>query len=305
MPALPYRLGTRSSPLALWQAHWVADLLKKRNTATELLHINSNADTDLQTPLHRMGYVGVFTKALDDALLNSEIDLAVHSLKDVPTVLPDGLVLAAVLPRGNSDDALVTLTAEPNFSESMTIATGSLRRKAQWWRRYPQHHLEGLRGNVDTRLRKLAENGWQGAIFAAAGLERLQKNLPHVTLLKWMIPAPAQGAVGIVCREDNTKLRQILALLNDEKTQKATALERDFMRTLEGGCSAPIGANAVFLDPQKVHFRAILLNIEGTKALEYNQIVPYDIGLGNREAQKMLHAGGWEIIKEIKNAVTS
>ena len=193
--------------LALWQADTVKDLLIESGQSAELVHIQSSGDTNLKDPLHRMGITGIFTKALDDALLAGDIDVAVHSLKDVPTQLPEGIALAAVLPRGVVHDVLVHKGESASFLESDTavIATGSLRRRAQWRHRYPGHQPVGLRGNVNTRLQKLADHPWHGAIFAQAGLARINKLPATHQVLDWMIPAPSQGIVGIACRADDTQ----------------------------------------------------------------------------------------------------
>ena len=200
------KIGTRSSELALWQANTVARQLEKLGHSTKIIKIDSIGDQVLDKPLYELGVTGVFTKSLDIALINGDIDIAVHSLKDVPTKLPEGVIQAAVLKRGNYNDVLI-LKKDENFFENeiATIATGSLRRKAQWLHRYPKHNITGLRGNVNTRLQKLKDNPWDGAIFALAGLSRI-KLLPnkdrHIKL-DWMLPAPAQGAIMIAALKKN------------------------------------------------------------------------------------------------------
>ncbi|NBS19897.1 MAG: hydroxymethylbilane synthase, partial [Flavobacteriia bacterium] len=191
------RIGTRDSPLALWQAKKVGALLEAKQINTRLVPTKSEGDLNTTQPIYAMGIQGVFTKALDIALLENKIDLAVHSLKDVPTQLPKGLILAAVLERGSVTDVLVQ-THKTSLENQATIATGSLRRKAQWLHRYPQHHMVDLRGNVQTRMDKLFSSNWEGAIFAKAGLERVELLGSHYHELDWMIPAPAQGAIGVV-----------------------------------------------------------------------------------------------------------
>ena len=194
------RIGTRDSKLALWQANLVKDSLDKLGIQTRLVPIKSVGDLILDKPLYELGVTGIFTKALDVALLNGEIDLAVHSMKDMPTQLPQGLTLAAVIERGNPHDVLVHKGLD-FLNHGGLVATGSLRRQAQWLHRYPNHEITDLRGNVQTRLQKLQDNKWDGALFAAAGLERLSLELQDQTVLKWMIPAPAQGAIAIVISE--------------------------------------------------------------------------------------------------------
>ena len=198
----PIRIGTRQSPLALWQANKVKTLLEDSGLECVLVPIDSKGDLNLEQPLYELGVVGVFTKTLDAALLAGKIDLAVHSMKDMPTALPKGIELAAVLERGNPYDILVH-NGTDFLNGPGVIATGSLRRKAQWLYKYPQHEVVGLRGNVQTRMQKFKDEGWDGAIFAEAGLQRVNLLPDNYTRLNWMIPAPAQGAVAVVALEDN------------------------------------------------------------------------------------------------------
>ena len=267
------RIGTRDSELALWQAKTVQNQLKTLGYPTEIVSTKSHGDIELSKPLYEMGVTGIFTKALDIALLNSEIDIAVHSMKDVPTALPEGIVVGAVLKRGNPYDVLV-YKGNLSFLEAeiATIATSSLRRKAQWLHRYPHHNIENLRGNVNTRLQKLTDNPWNGAIFAAAGLERINKLPEKHLVLDWMLPAPAQGAIVVVVREDNVALQKKLLPLHDDYTYIATQLERDFLRALEGGCTAPIGAFAEFKD-DKLYFKGGLWSEDGKEASVIDEVL--------------------------------
>ena len=267
------RIGTRDSELALWQAKTVQNQLKTLGYPTEIVSTKSHGDIELSKPLYEMGVTGIFTKALDIALLNSEIDIAVHSMKDVPTALPEGIVVGAVLKRGNPHDVLV-YKGDLSFLEAeiVTIATSSLRRKAQWLHRYPHHNIESLRGNVNTRLQKLTDNPWNGAIFAAAGLERINKLPEKHLVLDWMLPAPAQGAIVVVVREDNVALQKKLLPLHDDYTYIATQLERDFLRALEGGCTAPIGAFAEFKD-EKLYFKGGLWSEDGKESSVINEVL--------------------------------
>jgi len=267
------RIGTRDSELALWQAKTVQNQLKTLGYPTEIVSTKSHGDIELSKPLYEMGVTGIFTKALDIALLNSEIDIAVHSMKDVPTALPEGIVVGAVLKRGNPHDVLV-YKGDLSFLEAeiATIATSSLRRKAQWLHRYPHHKIENLRGNVNTRLQKLTDNSWNGAIFAAAGLERINKLPEKHLVLDWMLPAPAQGAIVVVVREDNVALQKKLLPLHDDYTYIATQLERDFLRALEGGCTAPIGAFAEFKD-EKLYFKGGLWSEDGKESSVIDEVL--------------------------------
>ncbi|MGB0789863.1 MAG: hydroxymethylbilane synthase, partial [Flavobacteriaceae bacterium] len=258
----PIRIGTRDSALALWQANKVAKLLADNNHPNVLHTIKSAGDLNLTQPIYQMGISGVFTRSLDLALLNEEIDIAVHSMKDVPTALAEGLEIVAILERGNTDDVLVK---SPTKGETL-VATGSLRRKAQWLRKYPNHTVTGLRGNVQTRLDKVSANAWLGGIFALAGLERLEIKDLEIEVLDWMLPAPAQGAVVVIAKSDRPDLKEALSIINHHNTALETRLEREFLRLLEGGCSSPIGAIAKVIN-EKIEFKGGLYSLDGSRAV--------------------------------------
>lgn len=267
------RIGTRDSDLALWQARTVQKLLENLGHKTELIPVKSTGDLVLDKPLYELGITGVFTKTLDIAMLNNDIDIAVHSSKDVPTVLPTGIVQAAVIKRGNIKDSLVFKNNEEFLShKDAIIATGSLRRKAQWLNRYPTHTVVGLRGNVNLRLQKLQENSdWNGAIFAAAGLGRLNIKPENIINLDWMVPAPAQGAIMITALDEDEDIKAICAQINHEETEICTTIERKFLNLLEGGCTAPIGALA-YIKNEEVIFKGVLLSPDGSKKIEVSRI---------------------------------
>ncbi len=267
------RIGTRDSKLALWQAKTVQSQLEHLGHKTQLVPVKSTGDIVLDKPIYELGITGVFTKTLDIALLNGDIDIAVHSLKDVPTVLPKGIIQAAVLKRGNVRDCLVFKNNEEFLSQrDAVIATGSLRRRAQWLNRYPTHTIVGLRGNVNSRLQKLEDNEWNGAVFAAAGLGRLDIRPEESFNLEWMIPAPGQGAVMITALETDEETLATCAEINHEETQIATSIEREFLNRLEGGCSAPIGALA-FVKDEEVNMQGVLLSLDGSKKIEVQRTV--------------------------------
>lgn len=294
------RIGTRSSELALWQANVVAKQLEHIGYKTEIIKIDSEGDLVLDKPLYELGITGVFTRNLDMAMLNHEIDIAVHSLKDVPTILPKKIVQAAVLKRGNYNDILVFKNNEEFLLQiSAIIATGSLRRKAQWLHRYPEHTLVELRGNVNTRLKKLKDNDWNGAIFAAAGLKRINLLPENHIILSWMLPAPAQGAIMITALEDDEYIKEACAKINDKDTEICTTVERDFLNALEGGCTAPIGALAYIKD-EKVIFKGVLFSIDGKQKIEVSKTTK----LGEQHtiakycADEIIERGGKRILVE-------
>lgn len=265
------RIGTRKSTLALWQANKVADELKSYGVESELVEIESFGDKIQDIPLDKLGDKGVFTKALDDALLAGEIDLAVHSLKDVPTVLPEGLKLAAVLERGNPMDVVVR-PAQPKKNEHRIVATGSIRRKAFWLNRFPDDEVVGLRGNVPTRLKKVDSNDWHGAIFAAAGLERLGLNDRISEVLDWMIPAPSQGIVGIATAEE-IEFEDIISKINHPESRLCGDIERAFLNELEAGCSSPVGAHA-YIRGDMLYFAGAVLALDGSQRLDIEREIP-------------------------------
>lgn len=297
------RIGTRDSQLAMWQAKTVQSQLEHLGHKTVLVPVKSTGDLVLDKPLYELGITGIFTKTLDIAMLNGDIDIAVHSLKDVPTVLPKGIVQAAVLKRGNINDTLVFKDNEEFLSQrDAVIATGSLRRRAQWLNRYPTHTIVGLRGNVISRLEKLENNDWNGAIFAGAGLGRLNITPENSINLHWMVPAPAQGAVMVAALEDDEDVRAICKEINHEETEISTSIEREFLNRLEGGCTAPIGAIAYVSKDEEVNFKGILLSKDGTKKIEVSKVVP----LGNHHnlaefcADYIIGKGGKVLIDQLQ-----
>ncbi len=300
------RIGTRDSELALWQAHTVQKQLQNLGYQTEIVAVKSQGDIILDKPLYELGITGIFTKTLDIAMINGQIDIAVHSMKDVPTALPIGIVQAAVLERANTLDILVHKGNLDFLEDSATIATGSLRRQAQWWNKYPNHTVVDLRGNVNTRMQKLNENDWNGAVFAAAGLERINLKPKNCINLDWMIPAPAQGAMVVVAMANDEYTLDALAQLNHIETEVCTYIERQFLRTLEGGCTAPIGAIANYNEQDDtIDFKGVLLSIDGQQKLEINTVVDLSEWkkLGFNAAQEILNKGGTELMEDIKKTL--
>lgn len=297
------RIGTRDSELALWQAHTVQKKLENLGYTTEIVAVKSAGDVVLDVPLYEFGITGIFTKTLDVAMIKGDIDIAVHSMKDVPTGLPKGIVQSAVLERANTDDILVHKGSLGFLQQAGTIATGSLRRQAQWLNRYPHHNVTGLRGNVNTRLKKLAESNWGGAIFAAAGLERINLLPDNYIPLDWMIPAPAQGAMVVVAMHDDDFCREAVGKLNHKETDICTAMERQFLKTLEGGCTAPIGALAK-CTAGEIRFEGALFSLDGKQKIHIEKVVAADSDYCNfaeQCAQEVLANGGMAIIQDIRN----
>ncbi|WP_138431396.1 hydroxymethylbilane synthase [Fodinibius saliphilus] len=298
-------IGTRDSQLATWQAKQVAKKLQELGHDTELIFVKSEGDIDLKTPLTEMGGKGVFTKALDDAQLNDEIDIAVHSFKDLPTENPLPLKVAAIMERADPRDSLVApdgigFLEDPDYEA--TIATSSNRRRAQWLHRYPNHNIVNIRGNVNTRLEKVEKNDWDAAIFAAAGLERIDLGHHISEYLDWMVSAAAQGAMAVMIREGDSKMEEIISQLNHDETALCTMIERDFLHDMEAGCSAPVGAYA-FIDDSKVYFKAIALTLDGRESYDYEEVVSVGEagGLGHSAAQALLGEGAIKVIEQMKS----
>jgi len=296
--------------LAVWQAVQVKEQLAQAGFESSLVYIKSEGDIDLKTPLYEMGVQGIFTRSLDIALLNNEIDVAVHSMKDVPTQLPAGIVQSAILKRGPVNDLLVfknTAAMEKYYSlqedSHFIVATSSIRRKAQWLNKYPSHEIQNLRGNVNTRLEKVNRENWGAAIFAQAGLERINLRPKTSVVLDWMLPAPAQGAIMVVCGSEDEFTLNACSSFNDEITAICTAIERDFLRALLGGCSTPISAFAKE-ENGFIHFKGNILSLDGTNKCEIEKKVAIDSSaeLGINAAEEILENGGAAIADSIRHA---
>lgn len=298
------RIGTRDSVLAMWQAHFISDAIEALGLKTEIIQINTKGDSETTVPLYEFGVTGIFTKSLDIALLEDKIDIAVHSMKDVPTVLPKGIVEFAVPERGMTYDVMVYNGTEEEFKSntSRTIATSSLRRQAQWLHKFKNDTLTGIRGNVITRLEKLAKNPWDGAIFAEVGLKRINRLPENAFRLDWMIPAAAQGALLVVGQSQNTELHEIVSQLNHEPTSRAVKIERHFMHDLNAGCTAPVGAYAV-VSGNEINFTGVVTSLDGSQHIEIKKTVNITEvdELGGKCASEILEMGAREILAEIRN----
>ncbi|OAI54271.1 hypothetical protein AYO44_15250 [Planctomycetaceae bacterium SCGC AG-212-F19] len=269
---VPLRIGTRGSRLALWQAHHVAGLLRPLAAPrpVELVEIQTAGDQDRDRPLAQLGGIGLFTKEIQRAVLDGTADIAVHSLKDLPTIPVEGLVLAAVPARGPSGDAFVSRSYAhfDALPRGARVATGSLRRRSQLLHRRPDLQLEHIRGNVDTRLRKLDEENLDALVLAQAGLERLGLGaaIKHLLDLVWMLPAVGQGALGLECRASDAATLALLAPLDDLATRQAVTAERSLLAALGGGCLVPIGALAA-VTGESLHLRGAVLSPDGKQRI--------------------------------------
>jgi hydroxymethylbilane synthase len=297
----PLRIGTRGSRLALWQANYVAARLRAlaSQRVVELVEIQTAGDQVRDVPLAQIGGDGVFTKEIQRALLAGTVDVAVHSLKDLPTLPVEGLLLAAVPPRGATGDVFISrrharFDALPTGA---TVATSSLRRRAQvLWRR-PDLRLVDIRGNVETRLRKLTEEGLDALILARAGLERLElaAEITEVLDAAWMLPAVGQGALGLECRADDRASRDLLAQLDDVATHNAVLAERAFLRALGGGCQVPIGALATAAG-DRVQLRGAVLSPDGKERIEGQREGAHSEGVGQQLAEDVLQRGARRLL---------
>ena len=296
------RIGTRNSPLAMWQAKEVEQKLQNLGYETSLVPVLSSGDKNLNQPLYSLGITGVFTKDLDIALLNNEIDIAVHSLKDVPTLLPQNIEISAVLERDFPQDVLVRKSSSKNKNlAELKIATSSLRRRAFWLEQFPETEFFDIRGNVQTRLKKLEEGDFDATLFSLAGIKRMEMELDF-EFLDFMISAPSQGVVAIASRIDDVETRKILQKINHEETQICVEIERNFLRTLEGGCTAPIGAIAKFED-NKIYFKGKLNSLDGAKTLNLVKEFEYSHSgnFGEKFAKIILEKGGKEMMEVNKS----
>ena len=296
------RIGTRNSPLALWQAREVARNLQNRNITTEITPIVSTGDKNLSQPLYSLGITGVFTKDLDIALLNNEVDIAVHSLKDIPTQLPQNIEIFAVLKRDFPQDVLVRKPDSQTLElKDLKIATSSLRRRAFWSKEFPNTEFSDIRGNVQTRLKKLEEQDFDATLFSLAAIKRMGLNIDYEQL-PMMISAPAQGVVAISGRSDDEKMKELFKDINHKPTQICIEIEREFLATLEGGCTAPIGAFAEINEKNEIRFRGRLCSLDGRNCIETDEIFVYKEGenYGRKFAEEIIRNGGGELMEQIK-----
>ena len=299
-------IGTRQSLLALWQSNYIAGRLREEYPGCDvtLKKIVTKGDRILDVPLAKIGDKGLFTKEIEQELLDGTIDLAVHSLKDMPTVLPQGLCLTAITERANAGDAFVSnkYNSIEEMPEGSVLGTSSLRRRAQFLAKRPDLKIVDLRGNVDTRLKKLDEGQMDAIILAAAGLTRLghEDRIKQIIPQDYCLPAVGQGALAIECRSDNFQVRQMLDFLNDTPTKQATDAERAFLGLLEGGCQVPIGVHAEVKDSH-LNMTAVIASLDGSTLLRDTAEgeATDAVAIGRALGQKMLDNGGKEILAAI------
>jgi len=300
---LPLRIGTRGSALALWQARTVAALLEARGHPTELVTIKTDGDRLQDAVLSQSGGKGLFVKEIEDALLARTIDLAVHSAKDMSVTLPDGLGVAAVLPREDSRDALVFKQGRTALGDDPAIGTSSVRRSAQLTARFPRARFLPVRGNVDTRLRKVDEGEYDALVLAAAGLKRLGLGGRISELLSHddCIPAPGQGIVAIETRADADGTRAAVEALNDPAAFAAFTAERAVVAALGGGCQLPLGAIAVF-EGDALAMQAIVISPDGRRRIVRRGTgeASRPAALGRRIAAELANAGAIAILAEVR-----
>ena len=307
------RIGTRGSQLALWQANTVKGLLEARGHQVEIVVIKTSGDRLQEAPLSESGGKRLFVKEIEEALLRKEVDLAVHSAKDMPAELPPGLGVAAVLPREDSRDALVLpggpapmeiAAAVATIGDSPTIGTGSVRRIAQLAILLPRARFAPIRGNVDTRLRKLDAGGFDALVLASAGMKRLgfgariSAAIPHADC----IPAPGQGIVAIEIREDDSATRAAVSPINDASAAASLEAERTLVAALGGGCQLPLGAIAVH-QGNDLEMRAIVSSVDGRRSIRKDArgAAARPAELGRRLADELAKAGAAAILDEVRH----
>ncbi len=305
------RIGSRGSALALWQAEWVKSELEKKypGTSVTITKIKTTGDKILDVPLAKVGGKGLFVKEIEEAMLEGEIDIAVHSMKDVPTFFPDGLHLSCITKREDARDALLTRNKVKfkDLPKGANVGTSSLRRQAQLMNIRPDFVIHQLRGNVDTRLRKLKEGQYDAIILAAAGVKRLglAENVSEYIDPKISLPAIGQGALGIECRVDDRELNDLIAFFNHADTRTCVTGERALLRRLEGGCQVPIACYGEMKNG-KLHLTGLVGSVDGKRIIKDAIDGAPDKAekLGVTLAEKLLSRGADVILREVYGNTT-
>lgn len=305
------RIGTRASALALWQANWVKTEMERKSPGLEvqLVQIKTAGDKILNVPLAEVGGKGLFTKEIDDALLGRRVDVAVHSMKDIPYQLPNGIEFGAIPEREDPRDALVSNGRWlDDLPPAARLGTSSLRRQVQLRQRFPSLRVLTLRGNVDTRLRKLEEGDFDGIILALAGLRRLGRESVVSQILDQalMLPAIGQGALAVACRSDDGGTRELLAMLDHKPTRLAVTAERGLLAALEGSCKVPIAGHAR-LENGQILLKGLVANLAGTVVVSAEMAgapaKAHELGIAL--GQELLRRGAGAILAEINQHGTS
>ncbi len=299
------RIGSRGSQLALWQAHHIKALLEQKGHTVELEIIKTTGDKILDVALAKVGTKGMFTKEIEEALEAGQVDLAVHSLKDLPTELAGPFEIAAITKRVDPRDAFLSVKYDSieALPKGAKVGTSSLRRQAQLMQVRPDLDIHPLRGNVDTRVRKLEEGVYDAIILAAAGLTRLGKTqlVKQIIPTDIMVSAAGQGALGIEIRKGDTKMREILAFLNDPDARASTVCERALLNKLGGGCQVPIGAFAEVKNGT-IHLTAVCAHPDGSQLLKEQQSGSDPVEVGERAGNILLRRGADKILEEVYGA---
>jgi len=306
MSTEPIRIATRKSPLALWQAEHVRDRLLALHPGlqVELLTMSTQGDRILDSPLAKIGGKGLFVKELEQGMLDGRADLAVHSMKDVPAELPDGLCLGAILDREDPRDAFVSrqYSSVDDLPEGARVGTSSLRRQCQLRERRPDLQIRDLRGNVGTRLGKLDAGDYDAIVLACAGLKRLglSERITDALIPEEMLPAIAQGVIGIECRIDDTRVRGLIEPLNHQETSQRTAAERAMNATLAGGCQAPVAGYSL-LSAGVIELRGLVGQPDGSKVIrgDVRGSAEHAEALGKQLAEDLLSRGARTILDEL------
>jgi len=294
-------IGTRGSALARWQARHVGDRLKELHEIEyEERIIKTTGDKIKDAPLAKIGGKGIFVKELDDAVLQGSVDLAVHSMKDVPVDLPKGLVIAAVPEREETNDALLSSKSLDELPEDAVIGTSSLRRRAQLKHYRPELRIKDIRGNVDTRIRKLREGLYDAIVMAKAGLKRMgfESYIRETLPLDIFTPTVGQGAIAVVAR-DGSRLLSLLSSLNHKPSEMRVLAERSLLRGVGGGCQIPLGANT-WIDGSKLHLTAVMLSQDGSRRIEVREAGQDPVKVGEKAAKRLLDQGGAELLHSSK-----
>jgi hydroxymethylbilane synthase len=301
-------IGTRGSKLALWQSNTVKNLIEKSfpQITVSLNIIQTKGDKILDVALSKIGDKNLFTKEIENAILEKTADIAVHSLKDLPTELPNGLKLGAVLERAEYRDALISKSGKKlhELTSQDIIATSSLRRKAALLAYNPKFQIIDIRGNVDTRLKKMQDGYCDAMIMAAAGLQRLgfDEHITQIIEPNIMIPATSQGIIGIECRENDTEILEILSFLNHQATWQQAQAERSFLHAMQGGCQLPLGCISS-IENETLTLKGFISSLQGTDILQFETqgSIENPAEIGAKLSQLFYNAGAERILKEIRN----